>query len=219
MLAVFALSTKQHTVTIGHLSFIKFITPGLIIMAAVQNAFANTSSTLIISKVMGTIIDYLMPPISPAYMVLALALAGVIRGIAVGLVVALGLMVFVPLEIFNIFYLVYYTTVGSLILSMLGILVGMASETYDQVSAITNYIINPLTFLSGTFYSIHNLPAAISKICYINPFFYMVDGFRYSMTGYHDGSILIGSLVLATCAILISYVTCIAFKAGWCIKN
>jgi ABC-2 type transport system permease protein len=173
-----------------------FIAPGLIMMAIVQNAFANTSSSLMLSKIQGVIIDLLMPPFTGAEITLGLTLGGVTRGMLVGIVVAASVYVFVPYTVYHWDAAIFYVLASSLMLALLGLLTGIWSQSFDQLSAITNYIITPLSFLSGTFYSIRQLPGFWYQVCHFNPFFYMIDGFRYALTDYADGSIHTGMIVM-----------------------
>ena len=173
-----------------------FIAPGLIMMAIVQNAFANTSSSLMLSKIQGVIIDILMPPLSGAEITFSLTAGGVTRGIMVGIVVACAVYPFTPYTVHHWDAAIFFIIASSLMLSLLGLLTGIWSQTFDQLSAITNYIITPLSFLSGTFYSITQLPPFFQHLCYFNPFFYMIDGFRYALTGYADGDIKSGIIAM-----------------------
>ena len=191
-LAVLNLSLGNKENTIGGISYATFIAPGLIMMAVVQNAFANTSSSLMISKIQGVIIDILMPPFTGAEITFSVVMGGVTRGFMVGIVVAAAVYLFVPFHVHHIGLALFYLISSSLMLALIGLLTGVWSQTFDQLSAITNYIVTPLSFLSGTFYSIHKLPEFWFYVCHLNPFFYMIDGFRYAMTDYCDGSISIG---------------------------
>jgi len=195
-LAIFKLAMGDNVQVMGSVPFERFMAAGLIMMAVVQQSFANTSSSLIMSKVIGTMIDYLLPPLSAAEITVAMALAGVTRGVAVGVIVGLSISLFIHIEVQHIFFAVYYIIAASLMLALLGMLGGIFSESFDQMAAITSYVITPLAFLSGTFYSVKQLPAFWYGVSHYNPFFYMIDGFRYSMTGYADGSLTTGMAVL-----------------------
>jgi ABC-2 type transport system permease protein len=173
-----------------------FIAPGLIMMAIVQNSFANTSSSLMLSKIQGVIIDILMPPFTGAEITFSLVAGGVTRGIMVGTVVACAVYPFVPYTVQHWGAAIFFVGAASLMLALLGLLTGIWSQSFDQLSAITNYIITPLSFLSGTFYSITQLPPFFFQLCHFNPFFYMIDGFRYALTGYADGSVKTGVIVM-----------------------
>ncbi|HFD16286.1 MAG TPA: multidrug ABC transporter permease [Rhodospirillales bacterium] len=217
-LAIFALALGRGGRTVGDLPFLEFLAPGLIMMAVVQNAFANTSSSLIIAKIQGNIVDYLMPPLSPGELLLGLVGGGITRGIVVGLAVGLAMLPFVPLGIQAPLLAVYYLLSASMMLAALGVLAGLWAEKFDQVAAITNFVVTPLSFLSGTFYSIERLPAAAHTVALGNPFFYMIDGFRYALTGHADGAIWIGVLFLALVNLALWLVCLHLIRIGYKLK-
>jgi ABC-2 type transport system permease protein len=192
LLAVFALALGSAVSRAGGVPFAEFLAPGLIIMAMVQNAFANTSSSLVIAKVQGNIVDSLMPPLSPTELTVGFALGGVTRGAIVGVAVALCLWPFVPLHMAHPAYVVFHGLAASLLLSLLGLAGGIWSEKFDHLAGVTNFIITPLAFLSGTFYTIDRLPEPWHLIALVNPFFYMIDGFRYGWIGHADGNLAVG---------------------------
>jgi ABC-2 type transport system permease protein len=197
-LAILTLSLSgQAGRLIDGVPYAHFISPGLIMMAVVQNAFANTSSSLMLSKIQGVIIDVLMPPFTGAEITFSLVMGGVTRGALVGLVVATAVYFFVPFTVYHLGIAIFFVLASSLMLALIGLLTGIWSQSFDQLSAITNYIITPLSFLSGTFYSIRQLPDFWYKLCHFNPFFYMIDGFRYALTDYADGSVTVGMVVMA----------------------
>jgi len=195
-LAVFLLALGGQQRHIGDIPYAEFLAPGLIMMAMAQNAFANTSSSLMIAKVQGTIVDVLMPPLSPAELTWGFALGGVTRGVLVGLVVALAMAIFVPLGLHAPAFVVFHAFAASLLLSLLGLLGGIWADKFDHIAAVTNFVVTPLAFLSGTFYSIERLPPPWHEVALWNPFFYMIDGFRYGFIGHADGSIWIGAAVM-----------------------
>ncbi len=217
-LAVFALALGRSGRTVGDLPFLEFLAPGLIMMSVVQNAFANTSSSLIIAKIQGNIVDYLMPPLSPGELLLGLVGGGITRGIVVGIAVALAMLAFVPLGIHAPLLAIYYLVSASAMLAALGVLAGLWAEKFDQVAAITNFVVTPLSFLSGTFYSIRQLPEAAHLLALGNPFFYMIDGFRYALTGHADGVIWIGVLVLALVNLALWLVCLHLIRIGYKLK-
>jgi ABC-2 type transport system permease protein len=182
--------------SVGGVSFAEFLTPGLIMMSIMQNAFANTSSSLVISKIQGNIVDVLMPPLSGGELTLAYALGGVTRGIVVGAAVSLAIWCFVPLRIADLAAVAFNAVAASLLLSLLGVLAGIWAEKFDHMAAVTNFIVTPLSFLSGTFYSVDRLPEGWRFVAHLNPFFYMIDGFRYGFIGHADGSLAVGMAVL-----------------------
>jgi ABC-2 type transport system permease protein len=204
-LAVFLLALGGSGRAVGDVPFSEFLAPGLIMMAMVQNAFANTSSSIVIAKVQGNIVDVLMPPLSPAEFTLGYALGGVTRGLAVGLVVGLAMAIFVPIKIVDPGLVLFHAVAASLMLSLLGLIGGIWSEKFDHIAAVTNFIVTPLSFLSGTFYSVERLPTSWHILAHANPFFYMIDGFRAGFIGHADGSVPVGiALLVATNAALLA---------------
>jgi ABC-2 type transport system permease protein len=197
-LAVFALSLEHRPLGEHAVSFLEFLAPGLIMMAMVQNAFANTSSSLAISKIQGNIVDLLMAPLSPFEQLAAYVGGGVVRGLAVGVAVSLAMLPFVPFHVAMPSLVIYHAVMGSLMLSLLGLMGGIWAEKFDHLAAVTTFVITPLSFLSGTFYSIEKLPASIRDVAMVNPFFYMIDGFRAGFIGHADGSLEIGAAVMLT---------------------
>jgi ABC-2 type transport system permease protein len=196
LLAVFALALGGAVREVGGVGFAEFLAPGLIIMAMAQNAFANTSSSLVISKVQGNIVDSLMPPLSPGELVIGFATGGVVRGLAVGLTVGICLLPFVPLHLAHPGYILFHGLAASLLLSLLGIAGGVWSEKFDHIAAVTNFVVTPAAFLSGTFYTIDRLPPPWHEIALWNPFFYMIDGFRYGFIGHADSNLAVGIVIL-----------------------
>ena len=196
-LAIFALAMHRTQATLNGLPYLYFLGPGLVMMTVVQNAFANTSSSLVIAKIQGNIVDYLMPPLSPGELLFGIAVGGVTRGLLVGVTVYLAMLPFVALPLTHPLLIFYYVLAASLMLSLLGILGGLWSDKFDQLAAVTNFVITPLSFLSGTFYSVEALPDAFRWLAYANPFFYMIDGTRYAFTGHADGSVVLGVTLLA----------------------
>jgi ABC-2 type transport system permease protein len=196
-LVVFALALGGSGRTIDGTPFLVFLGPGLIMMAVVQNSFANTSSSIMIAKVQGNIVDYLMPPLSPGELVLGIVAGGVTRGVMVGVAVYLATLPFVQLPILHPLLTVYHLVGASLMLSLLGLLAALWAEKFDQMAAATNFVITPLSFLSGTFYSIRQLPEPFHALALLNPFFYMIDGIRFALTGHADGPVVVGAVVLA----------------------
>ncbi|MCI5049183.1 MAG: ABC transporter permease [Rickettsiales bacterium] len=218
-LAVLVLALGRQGREIGGMEYEVFITPGLIMMAIVQNAFANASSSLMLQKIQGVIIDLLMPPISPAEMTFSMTMGGVTRGIFVGIVVIFAMAAFVPIGVHDWGLLIFFSVSASIMMALIGMLTGIWSQSFDQLAAITNYIITPLAFLSGTFYSINFLPEFWQHISFANPFFYMIDGFRYAMTGYSDGDIETGVVVLVVIDVVLWAITQQLLAKGWRLKT
>ena len=195
-LAIFQLALGNRVNYIGEIPFEIFMASGLIMMTIVQQAFANGSANFVMGKVIGHIIDYLMPPISAGEMILALSLAAVVRGFLVAILAGISIYIFVPISIDNIGIVLLFILLSSFFMALLGLLTGIFAEGFDQMAAVTSYIVTPLAFLSGTFYSTKNLPEFWQEVIVYNPFFYMIDGFRYGMTGHADGDITTGLAVL-----------------------
>ncbi len=218
-LAIFALSVGRLRPAVHGVPFIEFLAPGLIMMAMIQNAFANTSSSILISKVQGNIVDLLMPPLSPGELNFGIATAGVTRGILVGLVTAAGMSPFVSLHVEHVWAVLFYAVGASLMLSLLGMIGGIWSEKFDHLQAVTNFIVLPLTFLSGTFYSVEQLPAFAHTITHWNPVFYLIDGFRYGFTGQSDGSIERGVTITLTMNLALWIISDRLFRRGYRLKS
>lgn len=217
-LAIFALALGRAVNELGGVSFLQFLAPGLIMMSMVQNAFANTSSSLMISKVQGNVVDILMPPLSPSELLVGIAMGGVTRGLLVGLVLAVAMLPFVHLEVHHVGFVLFHAVAASLLLSLIGVLTAIWAEKFDQMAAVSNFVITPLAFLSGTFYSIHRLPEALFVASQFNPFFYMIDGFRYGFIGHADGSLGIGLAVMVGCNAVLWFVCHRIFASGYRLK-
>ena len=196
-LLIFTLALGGSGRVIEGLPFLEFLAPGLIMMAVVQNAFANTSSSILIGKIQGNIVDVLMPPLRPSELMFGIVAGGVTRGVLVAVVVTLAMLPAVSLEVAHPALVLYYVVNGSLMLALLGLLGGLWAEKFDQMATVTNFVITPLSFLSGTFYSIAQLPGPFLVAAHLNPFFYLIDGLRFGFTGHADGSIVIGAIAVA----------------------
>lgn len=218
-LAVLTLAMGADHRIVGGMPYNRFVAPGLIMMAVVQNAFANSSSSLILAKIQGVIIDVLMPPLSAGEVTLAYLFGGVVRGLMVGTTVGVGVYVFVPFTLHDPALALYFLISSSMMLAFLGILGGLYAQSFDQMAAFTNYLITPLSFLSGTFYSIGNLPGFWHTVSHLNPFFYMIDGFRYAMTGHADGNLTAGVLVLLAMNLLLWLLVRHLIAKGWRLKS
>ena len=218
-LGIFALAMGGNARMVHGEHFITFITPGLIMMAMVQNAFANTSSSFMIAKLQGVIIDWLMPPFSATELTLGFLLGGMTRGLLVGCTVAIAMALFVPLTLYSLGYLLFFAVASTMLLSLLGIVTGIYGNTPDQVAMITNFVITPLSFLSGTFYSVEDLPTFFKHISHANPFFYMIDGFRYAMIGSSDADPALGAVLLALVNLALFLFARLMFARGWRLKS
>lgn len=217
--AVFALAFGGVARDVGGVPYMEFLAPGLIMMTMVQNAFANTSSSLVIAKIQGNIVDVLMPPISPGEMFVGYMVGGVVRGVIVGLACAVAVWMTVGIHIHSMLAVIGFTVLGTMMLSSLGIAAGIWSEKFDHIAAVTNFIVTPMTFLSGTFYSAEHLPGFWRNLVHYNPFFYMIDGFRYGFTGHADGSLEIGILTLLIINLALGFAALRMIRSGYKIKS
>jgi len=194
-----------------------FLAPGLIIMGMVQNAFANTSSTFIIAKVQGTIVDLLMPPLTATELLLAVLAGAVTRAVLVGLAVwaAMALLPGVAVVPRQPWAIVWFGLNGSALLALMGVLTGLWAEKFDHTAMITNFVVQPLALLSGTFYTIDRLPGVWHAISHANPFFYLIDGFRYGFLGAADGDVGSGAVLLLGLNIALGLACFRLLRAGW----
>ena len=209
---------------INGVPFVAFLAPGLIMMSVLTNAFTNSSSSLIISKVQGSIVDVLMPPLSAAELAVAITAGAATRGLLVGVVTALTSAAFMaangaPMAVQNIFAIFYFASAAAVIFAMLGLIGGIWADKFDQLAAVTNFVITPLTFLSGTFYAVNALPEPFRTISHFNPVYYMIDGFRSGFTGVAESDLRVG--VLVTLGLMAAFGgACYALlKAGYKIKE
>tara|TARA_B100000686_G_C16437234_1_gene785164 strand:- start:10 stop:810 length:801 start_codon:yes stop_codon:yes gene_type:complete len=200
-------------------SFITFLTPGLIAMQVIQQSFSHSSSSIMISKIQGNIVDILYAPLTAAEITLAINLAACTRSIIIAIVAIIVFTFIVDLRFYNFFYIFIFTLLGSFFLSSIGIIIGLWAEKFDHMASATNFIIVPLSFLSGTFYSIQRLPNILKEISELNPFFYIIDGFRYGFLGSSDGSVKFGFIYLFILSIITWYISYFLFKKGYKIKS
>ncbi|MGL1922637.1 MAG: ABC transporter permease [Hyphomicrobiales bacterium] len=202
-LAIFTISIGKFRAEINGIEFIVFIVPGLIMNAMMQNAFANNSSSLMMGKMQGNIVDILMPPISAGEMMFAITMGGATRGFVVGITTGIVMAFVVDIEIQHFAMVFLFGILGSMVMALLGLLGGLWADKFDQMGMITNFVITPLTFLSGTFYSIKQLPEFAQIITRFNPFFYLIDGFRFGFIGHSESNIYLTILVsVGTCVVL-----------------
>ena len=217
-LAIFTLALGRAVESVGGVPFAAFLAPGLIMMAMLQNAFANTSSSIVIAKVQGNIVDTLMPPLSAGELTFGVAMGGASRGVVVGLAVWLAMSFFVPVEVRHWGYVAFHAVGASLTLSLLGTIGGIWSDKFDHIAAVTNFVVTPLTFLSGTFYSIERLPETWQIVAQMNPFFYMIDGFRYGFIGRADSEPWLGVVVVVAINVVLWAVCHRMFATGYKLK-
>tara|TARA_Y100000590_G_scaffold412152_1_gene506858 strand:- start:2415 stop:3227 length:813 start_codon:yes stop_codon:yes gene_type:complete len=199
--------------------FISFLAPGLIAMQVIQQAFSHSSSSFMIGKIQGNIVDILYAPLTPGEVTIAINLAACTRSLIIACTSIIVFNLIVDLEFYSFFYIFIFTFLGSFILSSIGIIIGLWAEKFDHMASATNFIIVPLSFLSGTFYSIDRLPDILKSISEVNPFFYMIDGFRYGFLGVSDGSVIFGLFYLIILSCITWFVSYILFKKGYKIKS
>ena len=199
--------------------FKSFLFPGLIMMTIIQNAFMNNSSSLLMSKVQGNIVDLLMPPISNFQIIVSFILVGVTRGLTVAIASAIFMLPFVQIEIYSFTVVLFFAVISSAILSLIGLLTGIWADKWDHLGTIDNFIIIPLSFLSGTFYSIRILPEFIQKLSLFNPFFYMIDGFRYGFIGSSDVNIMSSIQILMLCFIILLFFSYLILQSGYKMRH
>jgi len=196
-----------------------FLIPGLVMMAVLQNAFANSSSSLIQSKITGNLVFILLSPLSYLEIFLAYVSASTLRGLMVGLGVYTVAAWFYPPPLQSLIWIVLFALLGSALLGVLGVIAGIISDKFDQLAAFQNFIILPLTFLSGVFYSVHSLPPVWQFLSHLNPFFYMIDGFRYGFFGVSDISPYISVVIVSLCLVVISGWALWMLKSGYKIRS
>ena len=216
---VFVVALKGSRPPLHGTPFAEFVAPGLIMMAILNNAFANSSSSLIQAKIMGTATDFLTPPLSPLELTIGFSLGAATRGIAVGLVTAICVMPFAKLGVTNIALIVYFALVASLLMGMVGVFAGLWAEKFDQLAAVQNFVVMPMTFLSGAFYLVENLPEPFATISHFNPFFYLIDGFRSGFIGQAEGSVWIGMVASAVLTVVMACACWLVFRSGWRLKS
>ena len=204
LLLIFTIAIGSQRGDVMGVPFVVFLAPGILTMTVIQNAFANTSSSLASAKVQGNIVDTLMPPLSAAELVLGYIGGAVARGALVAAVIALGSALFLDVGMQAPLWVIAFVLLGSILMGGLGMIAGIFANKFDQLSAISNFLVTPLAFLSGTFYSIEALPPLMQTLSHVNPFFYIIDGVRYGMIGVSDSSPWIGLAVVgAACVVVV----------------
>jgi ABC-2 type transport system permease protein len=217
-LLIFSHALAAHVAVFdGRVTYTAFLVPGLVMMSVLQNAFANSSSSLIQSKITGNLIFVLLPPLSPLELFAAYVIGAMVRGLVVGLGVFAVTLWFAPsiLEMPHPWWAIAFALAGSAILGTLGLIAGIAADKFDQLAAFQNFIIVPLTFLSGVFYSIHSLPPFWQALSHFNPIFYMIDGFRYGFFGQADVSPWLSFAIVSLSFLALSLLALALIRAGW----
>ena len=198
--------------------FINFLAPGLISMQVIQQAFSHSSSSIMIGKIQGNIVDVLYAPLSPGEVTIATILAACTRSVIIAAISIIVFSFFIELKITSFYHIVIFTFLSAFILGSAGFIAGLWAEKFDHMASVTNFIIVPLSFLSGTFYSINRLPPVLQSISELNPFFYMIDGFRYGFIGKSDGPIVYGIIYLTILSFITWFITYLLYKKGYKIK-
>jgi ABC-2 type transport system permease protein len=216
---VFAVATSGARPQVNGVSFAAFVAPGLIMMTILNNAFANSSSSLLQAKMMGLTQDFLTPPLSPLELTVGFTLGATTRGIMVGIVTWLCVEPFAHLGLVHPWAVLYYGLAACLIMSLMGVLTALWAVKFDHLATVTNFVIMPLTFLSGTFYSVERLPPAFRAASQFNPFFYLIDGFRYGFIGWSEHSLTLGVAFIAALTAVFSVLVWQLFRIGYRLKT
>jgi ABC-2 type transport system permease protein len=219
-LVIFTVALGRGNLIVMGVPFADFVAPGLIIMSMVQNSFQNASTGLLVGKVQGTIVDYLMPPISAGELLFALVAASVTRSVFVGGAIWLAMALWPGVHVMphHLWAVIWFGLAGSAMLAFLGILTAIWAEKFDHAAAVGNFVVAPLSLLSGTFYSMEHVAPAFRAISHANPFFYAISGFRYGFLAASDSPLLIGSAVMLGLNLVLALICYRAFAKGWKIK-
>lgn len=199
--------------------FGEFVAPGLIMMAILNNAFANSSSSLIQAKIMGTATDFLTPPLSPLELTIGFSLGAATRGVLVGAVTALCVMPFARLGLANLGLILFFGLLAALLMGMAGVFAGLWAEKFDHLAGVQNFLVMPMTFLSGTFYLVENLPEPFATVSHWNPIFYLIDGFRAGFIGQAEGDLAIGVALVLGLTVALGTACWLVFRSGWRLKS
>jgi ABC-2 type transport system permease protein len=218
-LTIFGHALRGHVQVYPGVEYTSFLIPGLVMMSVLQNAFANSSSSLIQSKITGNLVFVLLPPLSHYEMYFAYVLASVVRGLAVGFGVFIVTIWFVPVSFSAPLLIVAFAVLGAAILGTLGLIAGIWAEKFDQLAAFQNFLIMPLTFLSGVFYSTHTLPPVWREVSRLNPFFYMIDGFRYGFFGLSDIDPLVSLAIVGGFFVVLAAVAMRLLATGYKLRH
>ena len=218
-LLVISLAIGNERSNVLGVPFIEFLAPGLIAMQVIQQAFSHSSSSLLMGKVMGNIVDLIGAPLSAGEVSLSIIFASVTRALTISIISIIIFSLIIEIEIKNYVVFILYLFLSSFIMGAAGFIAGLWADKFDHMATVTNFIIVPLSFLSGTFYSVDRLPELLKTLSYYNPFFHMIDGFRYSFINNMDGSITFGLLYLTILSIIIWYIAYLLYKKGYKIKS
>ena len=220
-LVIFTVALGRQGRAVLGVPFADFVAPGLIMMGMLQNSFANSSFSLLVGKIQGTIVDYLMPPLSVGELMAALIGAAVTRAILVGLAVWLAMLLWPGVHVApqQLWAVAWFGLMGAMMLGFLGLLTSIWAEKFDHAAAVSNFVVAPLSLLSGTFYSIESLSPAFRAVSHANPFFYVISGFRYGFLGRADSPILFGALLLLAINIAFALLIYALLRTGWKLKS
>jgi ABC-2 type transport system permease protein len=215
-----ALGGRGSTTVMG-VPFADFIAPGLIVMGMLQNAFANASFSLLVGKIQGTIVDYLQPPLSTAELLAGISAGAVTRAFCVGGAVWIAMALWPGIDVVpeHLWAVLWFGFLGALFLAFLGVLTSIWAEKFDHAAAVTNFVVAPLALLSGTFYSVDRLAPAFRTISHLNPFFYIISGFRYGFLGVADSPIALGTLVVLVIDVVLGMFCYALLRRGWKLKS
>jgi ABC-2 type transport system permease protein len=218
-LAVFVLALGETKKQVGGIPYVEFLGAGLVVMALAQNAFSNSASSLIIMKVQGNIVDLLMAPLPPAALLGGLVVGAALRGLAVAGVVLLAMWPIVGFAAPAPLTALAFAVLGSVLMATLGVLAGLWAQKFDQMATITNFVVTPLAFLSGTFYSVERLPPWVRAVAHADPLFWMIDGFRAGIAGHAEGDTLLGLLALLAVNLALWFGTLRLVRRGWRLRS
>ena len=218
-LLIFGHVLEDHVKVYDTIRYTAFLVPGLVMMSVLQNAFANSSSSLIQSKIMGNLVFLLLTPLSHWSWFVAYVGSSIVRGLVVGAGVLLVAVWFAPLGFAAPLWIVVFAVLGAALMGAMGLIAGLWAEKFDQLAAFQNFVIMPMTFLSGVFYSIQSLPAFWQQVSHLNPFFYMIDGFRYGFFGVSDASPWLSLSIVGTALVVVSVVAMQLLRTGYKIRS
>ena len=218
-LLVISLAIGESREEVLGVTFVEFLAPGLIAMQVIQQAFSHSSSSLLMGKVMGNIVDIIGAPLSALEVTIAVIFAAITRGLIIASISIIIFSFVIEIKINNYYIFITYLFLTSFIMASAGFIAGLWADKFDNMAAVTNFLIVPLSFLSGTFYSVDRLPSILKSLSYYNPFFHMIDGFRYSFINDMDGSLKFGIIYLTFISVLIWLISYYLYKVGYKIKS
>lgn len=219
-LVIFTVALGREGRTVMGVPFADFLAPGLIVMGMIQNSFANSSFSLLVGKIQGTIVDYLMPPLSVGELITGLIGAAVTRALLVGLAVWLVMLAWPGVHVAprHVWAILWFGLMGSMMLGFLGLVTSIWAEKFDHAAAVTNFVVAPLSLLSGTFYAVDSLSPVFAAVSHANPFFYVISGFRYGFIGVADSPVLLGALLLLAINVALGLLCFALLRSGWKLK-